>query len=90
MDDYWHLLLWPREDGETPLGLRDASVAFPANWPQRISRNINSKDHDRVTNGIKHTVPLDEVDWAKRTATNLNLESTLRPKERTKKSTWHF
>ena len=69
---------------EKPFSLSDGPVVLPANWPQLVSRDIASKDQDKISNSINRGTPLGEYDWIKRTAAKLNLDSTLRPRGRPK------
>jgi len=77
-------------NAEKPFSLSQGPVDIPSNWSQLVSRNIAGKDQDAIDNSIIRGTPLGEESWTKRTATRLNLESTLKPRGRPKKSTGHL
>ncbi len=79
-----------RKGSEKPLNLSNGPVVLPANWPQLVNRNIGRKDHDRIYNSINRGSPLGDPNWTNRTATKLNLESTLKPRGRPIKGTGHL
>ena len=74
-----------RKGIEKSFSLNDGPVTLPANWPQLVYRNIAGKDHDKISHSITRGAPLGKNDWVKRTASKLNLNSTLRPRGRPKK-----
>ena len=85
-DDYLWSSFAVRNGLEKPFGLSDGPVEVPANWRQFVQRNIAAKDRDRIINSIDRGTPLGQDDWVKHTALALNLESTIRPRGRPKKS----
>ena len=78
-----------RKGLEKPFTLSRGPVDLPANWPQLVRRDIAKTAQDKINKSLLRSAPLGDPAWASRTATELNLESTLKPRGRPKKGTGH-
>ena len=79
-----------RKGADKPFNLCDGPVEIPSHWGQLVKRNIVSPDGDRIVNSISRGAPLGEPEWIERTVTELNLQSTVRPRGRPNKCTGHL
>jgi len=67
---------------EKPVTLSDGPLPIPKNWTQLVGRKLAVADQDRISNSIRRGAPLGNPDWVKRAATELNLQSTIKPRGR--------
>jgi len=67
--------------------LSDGPLPIPKNWTQLVGRKLAVADQDEISNSIRRGAPLGSPDWVKRAATELNLQSTIKPRGRLRKST---
>jgi len=68
---------------ETPF-LSSPPIAIPINWHDRIDLPMEREQLEKICNSIKRGAPYGDATWVQRTATRMNLESTLRPRGRPK------
>ena len=62
-------------------------VVLPANWTALVNREIPEDRNKQLQISMKRGSPFGEINWVNKTALKMNLESTLRPRGRPKKST---
>ena len=79
-----------RKGLEKPFPLSNGPVTLPGNWTQLVCRNMALAAEDKIKNSITRGTPLGDPAWIKRTATKLNLESTIKPRGRPRKGTGHL
>jgi putative transposase len=69
----------PAEPGEAP----DAGpVALPKNWASFVNRPETEAELDRPRRSVVRDAPFRDVEWQRRTAEQLGLQSTLKPRGR--------
>ena len=84
---------WPwssfvrRKNSVTPLGplLSSPPVPLPMDWCQQLNLEMSVEKLDEIEHCIKRSCPYGDNEWVQKTATRLNLESTLRPRGRPRK-----
>jgi putative transposase len=75
LPNHWHLVVWPREDGELSRFVGWLTLTHTQRWHAH-----------RRSAGSGHLYPFGGSAWAKRAAGRLKLESTFRPRGRPKKA----
>jgi putative transposase len=60
-------------------------IERPADWLARVNRTLTSKELEALHESVVRGRPFGDLDWQKRTAKRLGLESTFRPRGRPKK-----
>ncbi len=88
--DYLWSSFAAREGLEKPFALSDGPLPIPKNWTQLVGRKLAVADQDGISNSMRRGAPLGNPDWVKRAATALNLQSTIKPRGRPRKSTGHL
>jgi putative transposase len=84
---------WPwssfavREGYEAAFELSDGPIELPSNWGGLLYENLGRAELDHIGKSVKRGAPFGDINWTKRAAIRLKLESTLRPRGRPKKST---
>jgi len=73
---------------DCPFELSDGPVELPLNWSAIMREVFTEKELDRIEKSIKRGAPFGQADWTAKTASRLQLQSTLRP--RPKKRTGHL
>lgn len=85
--------LWPwssfalRQGRESAITLSEGPVDLPSDWPAVLHANFKQADLDHIGTCIQRGSPFGDASWTTLTATKLNLQSTLRPRGRPRKST---
>jgi putative transposase len=85
----WHWSsLWRREQPDSRLRswLCDWPVDRPRNWLQRINAAETAAELERLRTSVLRGRPFGDPAWVRRTAGQLRLESSLRPRGRPSKS----
>jgi putative transposase len=72
----------PAERGEAPDA---APVALPKNWASFVNRPETEAELERLRRSVVRGAPFGDVEWQRRTAERLGLQSTLRPRGRPRK-----
>jgi putative transposase len=80
----WSSLAW-RPSGKRPEMLSDGPVPLPRNWLARVNKPQTETEVAAMQRSIERGTPYGSEPWAKRTATRLGLQSTLRPRGRPRK-----
>ena len=84
---------WPwaslavRKGMEAPFELSDGPLKLPSRWEAMVNRIERPERLGELENSIKRGAPFGELNWRIKTASRMNLESTLRPRGRPKKCT---
>jgi putative transposase len=80
--------LWRRVHGdrEQKQLLAPWPVPQPRNWLAHVQQSLSDAELEAVRRSVRKGTPLGDADWARRTATRLGLEATLRPRGRPRKS----
>ena len=84
---------WPwaslavRKGMEAPFKLSDGPLKLPSRWEAMVNRIERPERLGELENSIKRGAPFGELNWRIKTASRMNLESTLRPRGRPKKCT---
>ena len=87
---------WPwssfavRQGSESLFNLSDGPIKLPNNWGKLVRDHIDQKELDHLNNSINRGAPLGELNWARKTAVEMNIESTMNPRGRPRKGTAHF
>ncbi|MFI5459873.1 MAG: transposase [Isosphaerales bacterium] len=61
-------------------------IARPADWQARVNRALTKKELEALQASVVRGRPFGDLDWQKRTAKRLGLESTFRPRGRPRKA----
>jgi putative transposase len=77
------LVLWGRPD--RPAWLADGPVPRQADWLDWVNQPQSDAELAALRGSVNRGAPFGEADWARRTAEQLGLESSLRPRGRPKK-----
>ncbi len=87
---------WPwsslavRKGMEAPFKLSQGPLKLSSNWDKLVNQ-IDPPDRlNDLKKSIERGAPFGQPDWKIKTATKMNLQSTLRPKGRPKKCTGHL
>ena len=59
-------------------------------WGKLVRDHIDQKELDHLNNSINRGAPLGELNWARKTAVEMNIESTMNPRGRPRKGTAHL
>ncbi|MCK5172905.1 MAG: transposase [Planctomycetes bacterium] len=86
-DDWPWSSLAIRHGSVKEIALSSGPKALPRNWPQLVGRTVAAKETQKLENCIKRGSPYGSKIWTTATASQLGLQSTLRPKGRPKKGT---
>ncbi len=70
----------------TPMILSPSPVKLPRNWVELVNRPQTEAEVEAVRRSIERGAPLGGAVWQRRTVERLDLEHTLRPRGRPKKS----
>ncbi len=87
---------WPwssfavRQGSESLFNLSDGPIKLPNNWGKLVRDHIDQKELDHLNNSINRGAPLGELNWARKTAVEMNIESTMNPRGRPRKGTAHL
>ena len=87
---------WPwsslavRKGMEAPFELSEGPLMLPSNWDKLVNQPAPPDQLEGLKNSIKRGAPFGELNWKMKTASKMNLESTLRPRGRPKKCTGHL
>ena len=87
---------WPwsslavRKGMEAPFELSEGPLMLPSNWDKLVNQPAPPDQLEGLKNSIKRGAPFGELTWKMKTASKMNLESTLRPRGRPKKCTGHL
>lgn len=57
-------------------------IALPENWPSFVNRPETEAELERLRRSVKRGAPFGDVEWQRRTAEQLGLQSTLKPRGR--------
>ncbi len=74
-----------RQGRESPVKLAKGPLSLPSDWENLVRCQIDPKSLEQINKSINRSCPLGEIDWIKKTAKKMNLESTLRNRGRPKK-----
>jgi putative transposase len=87
-EDWQWNSLWRRQTGaaEKQRWLSSWPVPCPRNWLSFVNAAHTEKELERLRQSVHRGQPYGEDVWTERTAKRLNLESTLRPRGRPRKS----
>ena len=87
----WHWSsLAVRQGLEVPFELSEGPLKLPVNWDKLVNQIEPDSQLDGLKNSINRGAPFGKTNWEIKTASRMNLESTLRPKGRPKKCTGHL
>ena len=88
LDDWPWSSLTRRGTGTPPLGplLSSLPVPLPMDWSQQLNLAMSAETLDEIKHCIERSCPYGDKVWVQKTATRLNLESTLRPRGRPRKA----
>jgi putative transposase len=90
----FHVLTWSsfaaRKGLEKPFALSDGPLPIPKKWTQLVGRKLAVADQDQISSSIRRGAPLGDPDWVWRAATELTLQSTIKPRGRLRKRTGHL
>ena len=78
--------LWQRRNQPGDVSLDRWPIETPRNWRALVNQALSSREQASVRNAISRSRPLGSDTWVHRTARKLNLESTLRPRGRPRKT----
>ena len=81
----WGSLAFRTKGWEPKERLSARPVAVPANWVSYVNRPLTEAELEALRRSVNRGTPYGSERWQKRTATQLDLESTLRPRGRPKK-----
>jgi putative transposase len=79
--DYCWSSFAARKGLETSFALSDGPLPIPKNWAQRVGRKLAVAAQDRISSSIRRGAPLGDPDWVKHAAAELNLQSTIKPRD---------
>lgn len=75
---------------EKELPISRGPVALPTNWDKLVALAMKPNDLAAIEKCLKRGAPLGNEQWVTQTATTLQLQSTLKPRGRPRKSTGHL
>lgn len=80
--------LWRREygDAESRLLLARWPLPCPRNWSKQVNLPQNEQELNAVRAALRRGQPLGDEDWRLKVAKRLGIESTLRPRDRPRKT----
>jgi len=85
-DGRWgSLYRWVQPSEPLPRRLSPWTLARSANWIRRVNEALDVKQLDALRWSIRRGSPFDQANWVESIARRLDLESTLRARERQKK-----
>ncbi|MEX2117985.1 MAG: transposase [Pirellulales bacterium] len=91
MPNHWHMVLWPRKDGELMAFLRWVArlhrwpISMPPQWLARVNRPQREAELAALRS-VNRGAPFGSPAWQRRTARRLGLQYTLRPRGRPRKA----
>jgi putative transposase len=77
--------LWYRAQGETPGWLHAWPLPVPSGWLKHVNASATEAELEAVRRSAARGAPFGDSDWQRRTAEQLGLLSTLRPRGRPRK-----
>ena len=83
---------WPwssyaiRLGADKGLKLSEGPVELPDDWKRLVHRRVGEEKSKKIHLSLKRGQPFGEAEWVKQVATQLGLESTLRPRGRPRKT----
>src|SRR5207248_2860524 len=77
--------LWPRQHGDTPVQIHEWPVAMPTNWVDLVNVPQTEAELEAVRRAVARNSPYGSGGWCERTARQLGLQATLRPRGRPRK-----
>ncbi|PQO25153.1 hypothetical protein C5Y96_26795 [Blastopirellula marina] len=77
---------WLDHHGKRSKFLSPWPVARPPRWKDRVNQALTEKEVNAIQHAIRRGSPLGDPKWTQSTACRLNLDSTLRPRGRPKKT----
>jgi putative transposase len=79
----WPWSSLPRRSGAEPGEGPDAGpVALPKNWVSFVNRAETKAELERLRRSVVRGAPFGDIEWQRRTAEQLGLQSTMRPRGR--------
>jgi putative transposase len=87
-EDWRWSSLWRRghPDAEPALALQDGPVPLPADWTERVNTPLTETELVALRNAVARGAPFGSAEWTRSLASQLGLESTLRPRGRPRKT----
>jgi hypothetical protein len=88
MPNHWCLVLWPRTQGDADQRalLNDPPSVWPTNWVKWVNRPQTEEEEQALASCIARGRPFGTPEWVAAAASQLGMETTLRPRGRPKKS----
>ncbi len=80
----WSSLSW-RKGGERPVMLSDWPIDCPRDWVSAVNRAQSEAELVALRRSVERGAPFGDEKWARRIATRLGLEASLRPRGRPRK-----
>jgi len=84
-EDYRWGSLWNWLGGDSPVNLSQWPVGRLPNWKRRVNQPLHDQDSSGIARSIERGVPFGTQDWMEGTVKRCRLESTIRPRGRSKK-----
>lgn len=83
-EDWRWCSLWRRQSGgrDSTRILSPWPVSRPSDWKRRVNLILTQRELDSLRTSVGRGTPFGSEDWVQRTARQLSLESTLRPRGR--------
>lgn len=78
--------LWHRRNAESSLNLSAWPVDVPRNWIQLVNRPQTKDELEALQTATRRGRPLGDENWVRKTAERMELESTLQPRGRPRKT----